>query len=336
MGVDRSVSVIQTIAPDATGSVSATASTTSTTNDPDTGNNSVMESTTVESSADLSAALSDSPDPVVAGESLTYTASTTNAGPSDATDVQISVAIPVESTFVSATPSAGGNCVSAATVDCTWTGATPPSASHTVDIVVDVQSSATGTLSATATVSSATADPDSGNDAVTEDTTVELEADLQVQKDDGRSGALIDDVLVYTITVANAGPSDVVGANLADTIPAGLGSAVWACAQGTSTATCPVPPDDAGTGDIDVTVDLPAGTFLQYELSATVTGTTGSTITNTATIAPPAGVVDPDSGNDTASDDTLIVPIGIFGDGFEGMGRGLSLPAAIEAHSGKL
>lgn len=158
-------------------------------------------------------------------------------------------------------------------------------------------------------------------------------ADLQVQKDDGRAHAQIGDVLVYAITVANAGPNAATGATLGDVLPTGLRDAEWACVDASPGATCPPPPSDAGSGDLAATIDLPVGGYLRFDVSATVDGTVGSAIVNTARIAAPVGLVDPDAGNDASTDTTRIVPDGIFLDGFEAGGSGLRVPAALEAHT---
>src|SRR5437763_3158629 len=68
---------------------SNTASTTSGVFDPDTSDNTATELTTVNTSANLALTKSDSPDPVLAGNNITYTLTVTNNGPSDATGVSL-------------------------------------------------------------------------------------------------------------------------------------------------------------------------------------------------------------------------------------------------------
>ncbi|MFW6135667.1 MAG: hypothetical protein ACOC7N_02470, partial [Chloroflexota bacterium] len=55
-----------------------------------------IELTTVYAEADLAVSKSDDPDPVTAGEALTYTVSVTNNGPSDATGVTVTDTLPTD------------------------------------------------------------------------------------------------------------------------------------------------------------------------------------------------------------------------------------------------
>lgn len=156
--------------------------------------------------------------------------------------------------------------------------------------------------------------------------TVANSADLQVAKDDGRVGVVSGDVVTYAIVATNAGPSAVVGATLADPLPATLVDATWACRAALSTVPCPVPA--SGTGSLQSLVDLPVGGIVRFDLTATVSGATGAFVANTATISPPAGTTALATGNDTATDQDVIVPVGVFADGFENAGSGLTAPEA--------
>src|SRR5262249_39092883 len=82
----------------------ATASTTdSNTVDSTSSNNSQTATTTVITQADVAiTSLTDTPDPVTAGNNLTYTINFANNGPSDASTVTVSDALPANTTLVSA------------------------------------------------------------------------------------------------------------------------------------------------------------------------------------------------------------------------------------------
>src|SRR5205807_2181623 len=73
--------------------------------------------------ADLSIAKSDSPDPVLQGQNLTYHLAVTNngapSGPSTTSGVKVTDSLPAEVSFVSATPSRG-TCSGTSTITCSF------------------------------------------------------------------------------------------------------------------------------------------------------------------------------------------------------------------------
>src|SRR5947208_2575782 len=83
VGAAPPITIIIT-APAEGGPISNTVTVSSATNDAHTGNNSATEQTTVTASADLAIRKSDSPDPVVAAWTLTYTVAVSNGAPSPA------------------------------------------------------------------------------------------------------------------------------------------------------------------------------------------------------------------------------------------------------------
>src|SRR5207302_649288 len=77
--------------------------------DPDLSNNCARNTTTVTTSSNLGITKSHSPEPVVAGQTLTYTIVATNQGPSSATTVNITDSVPAGITVTAAT-STQGSC----------------------------------------------------------------------------------------------------------------------------------------------------------------------------------------------------------------------------------
>ena len=129
-------------------------------------------------------------------------------------------------------------------------------------------------------------------------TTLPPTADLSITKTDGvpsRSPGTFS----YTIVVSNAGPSDVFGARVTDTMPAQLTNVTWTC-----NASCPA----SVNGDINnFAIDIPAGGSVTFTVTATVTATSG-TLSNTATVSVPNGVTDPTPGNNSATDTDSLTP----------------------------
>ncbi|GAH17633.1 unnamed protein product, partial [marine sediment metagenome] len=105
LGSSKSLDITLRILSDTTGSLTDTATVSSTTSDPDPANNKVSLTTSVETSADLTITKSSSPDPVIAGESLTYSINVMNPGPSDAVNVVITETYQANFIFSSSTPS---------------------------------------------------------------------------------------------------------------------------------------------------------------------------------------------------------------------------------------
>ncbi len=226
----------------------------------------------------------DVPDPVIAGEDITYTITATNNGPSVASNIQISDPLPPSTTLVSATPSAGGGCMSppvgeTGTVTCTWAGITGVGVVRTLTLAVYVPLTAADGSTVTNT---ARAIPSVLANDATADTLVINQADLSVTKDDGVTTAVPGGSVTYVITTTNSGPSDAVGVTIADLFPPEL-TCLWTCTA-TGSASCggggtvdEVEPNNtvAGAQDLD-----PAGWSLNFDPNI------GDTTSNTSTTIP--------------------------------------------------
>ena len=280
------------------------ASVSSGTADPVGANNSDSEPTTVTTSADVSITKIDSIDPVVAGTPLTYTVVVSNAGPSDALAVVVTDVLPAGLSFVSATSTQGACVEAAGTVTCS-PGTVVAGGLVTITIVTGVDADAVGTIVNAASVVSSTSDPALANNADTENTATTGEADLWVTKSSAPVPFVPGGPIVYTITVGNDGPSDVVGASVSDVFPAEVLTPSWTCA-GTGGGVCAA----AGTGDISESVDLPVGATVVFTVTGTVDPgvSPAAIISNTATVAPPVGVVDPDPGDNSDTDSNPFAP----------------------------
>ena len=156
------------------------------------------------------------PTGVVAAGSLTYTISVTNFGPSSASSVVVTDALPAGVVFVSAS---GGGANTSGVVN--WNlGAL--ASGQTSNLTVTVTAPASGTLTNVASVSSPTADTNL-LDNVTPPviTTVALLADLQIGKT-APANVFAASNLTYTISVTNAGPSSASSVVVTDALPAGV------------------------------------------------------------------------------------------------------------------
>lgn len=142
---------------------------------------------------------------------------------------------------------------------------------------------------------------------------VPTSANLAVQKLASASTYTPGQPIGYTITASNAGPAAANAVTVLDLFPTDLSNVQWTCA-GQGGAVCPLA---SGNGNITQSVNLPQGGSLVYSATATVVPTASNPISNTAQVVVPAGLTDPDAGNNLS---TVVVPLGsdtLFENGFE-------------------
>ncbi len=254
------------------------------------------------SQADLSITKTDGVASAVPGSNVVYTITASNAGPSAVTGATVADTFPAVLTC-------NWTCVGAGGGTCTAAGAgnindaavnLPVAASVTYTATCAIDASATGTLVNTATVSSATTDPNPANNSATDTDTLTPQADLSITKTDGVASVTAGGSTTYTITASNAGPSDAPGSTVADTFPGTL-TCTWTCV-GAGGGTCTA----AGAGNINDVVNLPAGGSVTYTANCTISGAAVGTIANTATVAAPGGVSDPAPANNSATDTNTV------------------------------
>ena len=197
----------------------------STTVDPDSGDNQHTEITDVLTEADLSLdSMVDVPDPVFAGVDLTYTIRLSNHGPSDAQDVTLTDALPIE--LEGERYCVGENCTVNGSSPI-WNGSpnlgvVPAGGSLVVRITARVNPSTPKdtVLHNEATLSSSTTDPGPRPNTAAVDTTVDTEANIDVTKTDGPVDPVTaGNVLVYALRVTNHGPSDAQSIQVTDDLP---------------------------------------------------------------------------------------------------------------------
>lgn len=186
------------------------------------GNNALLVSTQVAPAVDLQVTLSDDPDPVTAGERLTYTLIVANAGPDEATGVALTVTLPAEVVYDS-TETIQGTPFLALPGAITYSlGAIPAGEAVTATVYVTVNPDARGTLEATATAVAAEAELNAGDNHKVETTTVNAAADLSVGLIQATGTVTAGQQLTYTVAVTNSGPSTALGVRLTNTLPSAL------------------------------------------------------------------------------------------------------------------
>ena len=212
--------------------------------------------------ADLSGTKTATPDPVIAGNLLTYTITANNAGPSAALNLMITDPLPVGTVFISAVASPGATLMTPAVaangiVKATWNaaGGTPGGLTdvgvvRTLTIVVRVcpdfqqirnltdAQMCVPNMTDTATISSDTTDPNPNNNTASFTSTVQAQSDLSISKADAPDPAAYSTTgtpsnVTYTLTFSNAGPSNANGVTITDVLPKGF------TVVGTPTSTVP-------------------------------------------------------------------------------------------------
>ncbi len=246
----------------------------SVTSDPAYGNNEDDHNTTVTPRADISAIKtanwSGSPTPIAAGTELTYTITVRNetTGASGASDVSITDTLPLNVTFVSASASGGGSCATTPAANstttlanreviCDWTNI-QRNAQRTVTIVVRPNHGTEGETLLNEVVST-TATPEvtlDNNDSNVSVTVADAEVDLATTQVDSPDPLQVGDIVTYTLTVTNFGPSVASQVRLYNSLPtAGLSFQGFEQMDGTpglpAGVSCSAPAIDAfGAGNV--------------------------------------------------------------------------------------
>lgn len=162
------------------------------------------------------------------------------------------------------------------------------------------------------------------------------QADLQITKNNGMIVYSAGSAVTYTIAVTNNGPGNAVGAVISDAFQLNLSDWSWACtSQSKGASGCD--PAASNTSNFSDTIDLPAGSSIVYTVTASIRADASGSLVNTASIAPPAGMVDPAPGNNSATDsDDLLQPLpyGNIGSSYDGtidvIGPGGSITLAFD------
>jgi uncharacterized repeat protein (TIGR01451 family) len=309
LGGTATFTVSATLSPAATGTLSNTATCavgpgetdTITTNDTATDNDTITQQT------DLAITKTDGVTSVTTGSNVTYTVVVTNNGPSTATGASVSDILPAELTGAtwSCVASGGSTCAPSGSGNLSDSVTLAPLGTATYTITATLSIAASGTLSNTASVAATSApDPIPGNNSATDIDTIVVSTDLAITKTDGVTTIDAGAVVTYTIVVTNNGPAGVTGAPVTDAFPASLTGVTWACIA-TAGSTCGAP---SGSGDIATTADLLSGGSATFTASGTLPAGATGTLTNTASVAAPAGWLDPNTTDNSATDtDTIVV-----------------------------
>ncbi|MBO9675290.1 MAG: DUF11 domain-containing protein, partial [Sphingobacteriaceae bacterium] len=288
-GQSTTLTITGTVAANASGTLnnSATVTAPSGTTDTNTGNNTATDATTINRSIDFAIAKTSTPNPVIAGEALTYTITLTNNGTSQLlnTDIVKVVDVLPSGFTASAYNTSSGNYTS---TNGNWTGLTLSNGqSATLTITGTVAAGATGSLSNTVTLTppAGITDPNTTNNTATSNTAINAKPVLAITKT-GSSGLTAGSAATYTLRIVNNGSSNAINADITDAVPSAIQGVTW---TSTTEGAAAVTTGASGSGNnVNLKVNIPAGSAnaINVTIQGTVNpGATGS-ITNTATVTP--------------------------------------------------
>jgi uncharacterized repeat protein (TIGR01451 family) len=266
----------------------------------------------------------DTPDPVTAGENITYTQRVENIGPVAATNPTFTQTTPPNTTFVSMTPPAGWTCgvlpavggtgTITCTADANTLAANTSTGNFTLVLATDPSTPHGTTITETATVSMTEVDPTPSNNSKAAATLVNRVVDVEVSKDNDATLVPYGDgflftgnppaptPMTYTIVVTNNGPSLATNVTVTDTLPAQFTYDHTNNPATTTQGSCAY---NAGTRTLTCTIgSLTNGETETITVPGTVSVDTVA-FTNTATVT--ATETESDYDNNTSSSDVTVV-----------------------------
>jgi len=273
--------------------------------DPNSANNTATASTIVGTTGpNLSVTNAASPNPVQAGNNITYTQVVTNTGSSAVTTATFTESTPANTTFVSITPPAGWTCTGFPPTCTNPSVAAGASGTFTVVYTVKAGTASGTTITDTATVTGTNQSFGANSATATDVVATAIQADLALATAATPLGVLAGNNITYTQTVTNNGPAPASAVIFSEATPTNTTfesvsvPTGWSCtapAVGSAgTVTCNDPTSAAGAvADIIVVLNVPAtvaaGTITANS-SVTATTSDPNSANNSTTVMTPVTV----------------------------------------------
>jgi uncharacterized repeat protein (TIGR01451 family) len=280
--------------------ITDTATATTTTRDTNQTDNSATVNIAVAAAgqADMSVTDSGVPNPVIAGNNITYTQTVTNGGPAIANTILLTETLPANSTFVSLSGPAGWACTSTSPYTCSIASlAANATANFTFVVKVNTNVASGTTITDTVSVSSTTPDPNNSNNTATASVQVGDSADLSITDSAAPVPVQANNNITYTQVVTNGGPSTASNLTVTETLPANTtaqsltGPAGWTCNLGTLTCTIS-------------TLGASSNATFTFAVKVNAGTVAGTAINDTVSVS--SSTADPNPGNNTATANDVV------------------------------
>ncbi|RFS23818.1 DUF11 domain-containing protein, partial [Chitinophaga silvatica] len=254
---------------------------------------------------DLTVVKTASPATAVAGQTLTYTITVTNNGPSTIQQAEtFNVSDTIANGFIPQDYIASSGTYFGSNGN--WTGVTlAPGQSATLTIPGTIIAGYTGSNvfnSVSATPPPGTTDPTPASNSIT--TPVNRAVQVTVQKTDNSASYVPGTNNTYTITINNAGPSDLTGASFIDSLPVGITSGNWSA---TTTNGAQIGAN-SGVGSINQPVNLPANSSIIITSTIIIPSGYNASLVNKAAVVVPSTYQNINPANNTATDIDTALP----------------------------
>ena len=238
---------------------------------------------------------------VFPGETLTYAITVTNVGDQDSSGVITTDTLAAGTEFISAT---GSGTLLAGVV--TWPAATiPAGATLTYSATVIVALPFTPSVLQIDNVAAAVdngfggSDPTPADNTAIDSDTVDNSLDLAITNSNGTDVSTAGTHTTYTLRITNRGPAPVARFTVIDLLPAQLANVTFQSSQGTYDPGTQVWSGPAVAVDVTVTIAV-TGLIAVDAFGA---------LTNETSVAPLDGLVDANTGDNSATDvDSLVLP----------------------------
>lgn len=297
------IDVIVLVASDAADTISNTTTVIGNPNtDTDSSNNSATETTPVVRNVDVFVTKT-ADTAAVAGSQLTYTIQVGNSDLGDARGVEVTDTLDSQLTFVSFDAGTSGVTVTQVGQVLTFdVGTLTASEVESFSFVVDLASSATGTLNNQATITTTDTDTDPSNDTDDVDSSIDIDTDLMITKGVDLTTAVPgQDTLTYSFTITHDtdSNSDSGEVTFTDVLPTGLTGLTIDAPDATSSEF-----DSANQTVTIVYAPIAIGIQRSFTITASVNeDATGTLVNEGSFVVAGGGDSDPSNDSDTAQTD---------------------------------